>query len=251
MLVVKQIIRIGRGRFEKRHPIAPTTWPHFDLLWVHRGTVVLHASSGDASVKVSAPSGVLIAPHTEFSGSCTTADASASICHFEATGTATVPVMHCIGQDSFLAQAMVTLGLRYHDEGVAQAVQERLLQSILDNVFVASERSKNTSEATAAWDMAAQDLSRTRTLADVAAHLSMSESRFRAIHRTAYPSSAGQHLLALRMRTAAELLATTGCTITQISQAVGYAHPESLTQAFAKFHGLTPRDYRAQAVRFA
>ncbi len=52
------------------------------------------------------------------------------------------------------------------------------------------------------------------------------------------------HLIATRMKRAAELLATTGMHVRDVAAAVGYRQPAQFAKAFRREHGVTPSAYR-------
>jgi len=253
---IESILRCATGRFDKRHVVGPSTWPHFDLLWIHRGTVTLKIGDTSEPVILTSPTGVLIAPNTPFNGKAITPFALASICHFEADR------HEAVRQDgaSFALpnpdecpalQSMIELLHRNAARQMETSVQKHLLRSIIECFLSPAVPQHHSGKILRAWTIAAQNLQGIRTLTDVAAIVGMSESGFRALHRKAFPTSAGRHLLALRMNEAARLLGASGDTISQIARLVGYTHPESFSHAFSKFYGAAPRDYRERADRFA
>lgn len=58
------------------------------------------------------------------------------------------------------------------------------------------------------------------------------------------------HLTAVRMERAAELLERRALTVREVAHRVGYRQPAQFAKAFRRHHGLAPSDYRARA-RFA
>lgn len=76
-------------------------------------------------------------------------------------------------------------------------------------------------------------------------------SRLRARHRAACDSSAGDHLRALRLARAERLLNTTNLGVGAIARAVGYAHLETFSAAFAFRYCEPPSLYRSEFNRFA
>ncbi|MEM1410193.1 MAG: helix-turn-helix domain-containing protein [Pseudomonadota bacterium] len=64
-------------------------------------------------------------------------------------------------------------------------------------------------------------------------------------------TSAGQHLIALRINAAKSLLATTNLPVHVIAKRVGYSHPESCFHAFRRYVGQTPLAFRRAAAPFA
>jgi AraC family transcriptional regulator of adaptative response / methylphosphotriester-DNA alkyltransferase methyltransferase len=59
-----------------------------------------------------------------------------------------------------------------------------------------------------------------------------------------------EHLTAVRMERAAELLRVRGLTVRDVAHRVGYRQPAQFAKAFRRHHGVAPSDYRA-ARRFA
>ena len=58
-----------------------------------------------------------------------------------------------------------------------------------------------------------------------------------------------EHLTAVRMERAAELLATRGMTVREVAQRVGYRQPAQFAKAFRRHHGVAPSGFR-EASRF-
>jgi AraC-like DNA-binding protein len=248
---IKNILRCATGQFDKRHVVGPSTWPHFDLLWIHRGAVELKIGDISEPVVLNSPTGVLITPNTSFNGKVITPFALASICHFEAVKHDAASFASPNPDECPALQSMIELLHRNAARQMETSVQKHLLRSIIECFLSTSIPQHHSGKVLRAWTIAAQNLQGIRTLTDVAAIVGMSESGFRALHRKAFPSSAGRHLLTLRMNEAARLLGASGDTVSQIARLVGYTHPESFSHAFAKFYGTAPRDYRERADRFA
>ena len=64
---------------------------------------------------------------------------------------------------------------------------------------------------------------------------------FTEIGQTTY----SKHLAAIRMRHAAELLATTALTVRAVAHRVGYREPAQFAKAFRRHHGVNPSMFRA------
>ncbi|MCJ8323644.1 MAG: helix-turn-helix transcriptional regulator [Rhizobiales bacterium] len=251
------------GRIDRRMNIAPTTWPFHDLFWVHQGGVELKFTEKNSTVMLNAPSGVLIMPNTEFSGRTVDSFATVSICHFEYNGdcgaefmrpgyqsvrdTERIHIQNQVGLAMFLAK-------RNDPKDIPR--RQRALHAIIDGFGSQehwySDRLPNSHDRlNTAWEAAAENLNSIRTLSDVAALASINESRFRTLHRTKWKTSAGDYLRELRLKKAEELLATTGFTLAEISQKIGYRHTESFFASFKKNRGITPGEYRRRSKPFA
>lgn len=81
-------------------------------------------------------------------------------------------------------------------------------------------------------------------LADVAAHFNFSMSYCSRLIKTSTGVSFNEWKRTLRLRRAEHLLLNSSYTISQISDAVGYANPESLIRTFKREFHLSPSEYR-------
>jgi len=249
------IIRQDAGRFDRRFRVGPVCWPHFDLLWVHEGRIRLQFEPGGKPLDLAAPGGVLVFPQISFQGDAISEFAEASVCHFSGgphAGRAPASgYLAPTGGDAFHVQNLVRLSLHHARRGAALPVRLRLLAAILDCFAVAPDTPVQTDRVSLAWAYARARLDKIRSLSDVAGGVGLSESTFRTLHRRANGAPAGQHLKELRLAEAERLLATTGLSVAQVARAVGYAHPESFTNAFGKSRNLSPAAYRRRCKVFA
>ncbi len=249
MIQPHRIFRHAYGSFDHRHTIEPMSWPHFDILWIHRGALSLTLAG--VAHRIEAPGGVLIAPGTLFSGRAISDFAVASVCHFEGQGGLQSPFLAHDPENAGAIQPMLDLLGRYVGSSAPEAKQLGLLHSIIAAFEPLGAAQVLPARLTQGWQMAAESLERVRSLTDVANAIGMSESGFRALHRSHFDTSAGQYLLTMRMEHAARRLATSRDRIADIAKAVGYAYPESFSQSFHKYFGVNPRAYRNAADRFA
>ena len=56
-----------------------------------------------------------------------------------------------------------------------------------------------------------------------------------------------EHLTAVRMVRAADLLARTSITVREVARGVGYRQPAQFAKAFRRHHGVAPSDFRARS----
>jgi len=249
--VPSKILKQLYGRFDKRFGIGPVSWPFFDLLWVHSGTIKLCIGIDREILTISAPAGILIFPDTAFSGQATGGVAHASICHFLAPETDTNGYHLSAQADRHHIQNLIQFSLSYEQRTTPMEIRIKLLAAICDCFGQHIEISSGANPAERAWRMAQEKLDQIRGLSDVANFANLSESAFRAMHSRHYSTSAGRHLQNMRFLTAERLLVTTGDTVREISSAVGYAHAESFSAAFTKSRGKTPAAYRRWCQRLA
>lgn len=243
------------GRVNRRMPIGPVRWPFHDLFWVHEGGAQLIFPELQATLELTAPAGVLILPGTLFRGTTTGAFATASICHFELAGYAGEPGYLLPHANEVLhLQSMLKLAMELaHRQGPGDLPRRRrLLLTLLDG-FASETAAVPASEdrLTIAWRQASKNLHRMRTLSDVAALLDISESTLRAMHRSAWHTSAGEYLRELRLSRAEELMVGTDKPLSEIAAAVGYQHATTLSAAFRARRGKTPGAYRRWSNPFA
>lgn len=237
------------GRINRRMPIGPVKWPFHDLFWIHEGSASIEFPELSVRLALTAPSGVLILPNTLFQGATVGTLATASICHFTLAQPIPTPgfLLPNVGEELHI-QSLLKLSLHLAREGRDEDIprRKRLLLTLLDGFAAraAAPPNRDGGRLAEAWRQATENLHRMRTLADVAALLGLSESTFRALHRAAWKTSAGEHLRELRLTRAEELLAGTDKSVAQIAAAVGYGHAATLSAAFRTRRGKTPGQYR-------
>lgn len=248
------LLRHAYGRFDRRLPIGPVTWPFHDLLWIHQGRARIVFDDG-AQADLAAPDGVLIRPDTPFCGSAIAGAAIASVCHFETSQRVPPGFLRVTPGERIDLQVLVRMALRLAEDRPDRIARRvRLLETILDGFAPQSDvksKDRDAERVFRAWTLAAQNLGAMRSLADVAGLISLRESAFRTLHRNLHGRSAGAHLRDLRLTQAEALLATTGLTISEIAGRVGYAHAETMSAAFRRARGMTPGAYRRHSKPFA
>jgi len=94
------------------------------------------------------------------------------------------------------------------------------------------------------WEKIRQDLSQTWTLDDMARKAGLSEGHFRRLCRAELGFSPQRQLARLRMQRVSLLLSTTDLTLEQISAQVGYGDAFSLSAAYRRHAGISPRQFR-------
>lgn len=248
------LLRHAYGRFDRRLPIGPVTWPFHDLLWIHQGQVRIDFGSGD-SVTLTAPDGILILPNTAFLGATIGNPATASVCHFQTDDETKPGHLSPAPKERIDLQALIRLALRLAQDSPDDTPRRlRLLEAICDGFAPQTgghPQDHNARRLAQAWDLAAQNLGAMRSLMDVAALIDLRESALRTLHRDVHGTPAGAHLRELRLSQAEALLATTGLTMTDIAYRVGYSHAETLSAAFHQSRGMTPGSFRRHAKPFA
>lgn len=94
------------------------------------------------------------------------------------------------------------------------------------------------------WQKVEKSLQSDWSLGDLAAAAFLSEEHLRRLCKKQLGRSPVQHLTFLRMQRAGELLATTELKIDAVAHAIGYASGAHFSNAFTKWVGMRPSEYR-------
>ncbi len=97
------------------------------------------------------------------------------------------------------------------------------------------------------WDQVAANVGADWTLEGLAATVHVSPEHLRRLCRAALGRSPMQHVIWLRMRKAAELLASTDLKIEAVANEVGYQNPFVFSNTFKKWIGWRPSEHRGKA----
>jgi AraC-like DNA-binding protein len=87
----------------------------------------------------------------------------------------------------------------------------------------------------------ASDLS----LDDIARRVASSRRQLQRAYSEIGDTTFREHLTAVRMERAAELLRMRGLTVRDVAHRVGYRQPAQFAKAFRRHHGIAPSDFRA------
>jgi AraC-like DNA-binding protein len=98
------------------------------------------------------------------------------------------------------------------------------------------------------WERVAKQVGRDWTLQELADAAHVSPEHLRRLCRKALGRSPMQHVIWLRMRKAAELLATTDAKIESVSRTVGYQNPFVFSNTFKKWIGWRPSEHRGRTL---
>jgi AraC-like DNA-binding protein len=88
----------------------------------------------------------------------------------------------------------------------------------------------------------ASDLS----LDDIARRVASSRRQLQRAYTEIGSTTFREHLTAVRMDRAAELLHIRGLTVRDVAHSVGYRQPAQFAKAFRRHHGIAPSDFRAR-----
>lgn len=82
-------------------------------------------------------------------------------------------------------------------------------------------------------------------LDDIARRVASSRRQLQRAYAEIGKTTFREHLTAVRMERAAELLSTRGLTIREIAHRVGYRQPAQFAKAFRRQHGQAPSGFRS------
>src|SRR3954451_9196025 len=84
-------------------------------------------------------------------------------------------------------------------------------------------------------------------LDDIARRVASSRRQLQRAYAEIGATTFRDHLTAVRMHVAAELLSTRALTVRGAAHRFGYRQPPQFAKAFRRHHGVAPSDYRAGA----
>ncbi len=82
------------------------------------------------------------------------------------------------------------------------------------------------------------------SLDDIARRVASSRRQLQRAYSEIGQTTFREHLTAVRMERAAELLTTRGLTVREVAHRVGYRQPAQFAKAFRRHHGLAPSAFR-------
>jgi transcriptional regulator GlxA family with amidase domain len=89
----------------------------------------------------------------------------------------------------------------------------------------------------------ASDLS----LDDIARRVASSRRQLQRAYAEIGSTTFREHLTAVRMDRAGDMLSTRGLTVREVAHRVGYRQPAQFAKAFRRHHGASPSTFRAQS----
>lgn len=144
------------------------------------------------------------------------------------------------------------LGLMYECNGPAQpTLMQEWTDLIHAYVLRFAQPSDHPDQLRMLWERVAANLADNWTLARLAREAGYSNEHLRRLCRRQLGRSPMHQVIYMRMRRAAELLAATGQTIESIALEVGYHNPFVFSNAFTKWIGWRPSEYRRKKLNAA
>jgi transcriptional regulator GlxA family with amidase domain len=85
------------------------------------------------------------------------------------------------------------------------------------------------------------------SLDDIARRVASSRRQLQRAYAEIGDTTFRDHLTAVRMQRAAEMLGTRGLTVREVAHRVGYRQPAQFAKAFRRHHDVSPSVYRSRA----
>ncbi|MEJ6778804.1 MAG: helix-turn-helix transcriptional regulator [Akkermansiaceae bacterium] len=247
------------GEFSERMPMRASSWPHFDLLYVHEGHLEIQVE-GMGRVSLGPGEGILLFPNTPFSPYGKTSRAKASVQHFSLGDSGVLPppfdllagrsraaiVRQGLPNKQLEADINRSMSLALaEDSPVLQLMREAVLTLILAELLQTTlpdpKAGKNT-EPLIRW-AEGQSLANLN-VEKLAEKAGITTSGLRRRFLMNLKITPQQYLFNLRMNEAARLLRETAFPIKEIASRVGYGSAVSFHNAFQKTRGEAPGSYR-------
>jgi AraC-like DNA-binding protein len=92
----------------------------------------------------------------------------------------------------------------------------------------------------------AQEYGTDLSLDDIARRVASSRRQLQRAYKEIGDTTFREHLTAVRMDRAADLLSTRSLTVRDVARRVGYRQPAQFAKAFRRHHGTSPSAFRAQ-----
>jgi AraC-like DNA-binding protein len=86
-------------------------------------------------------------------------------------------------------------------------------------------------------------------LDDIARRVASSRRQLQRAYKEIGDTTFREHLTAVRMERAAELLSSRSLTVRDVARRVGYRQPAQFAKAFRRHHGMSPSAYRMQRLQ--
>jgi AraC family transcriptional regulator, regulatory protein of adaptative response / methylphosphotriester-DNA alkyltransferase methyltransferase len=87
------------------------------------------------------------------------------------------------------------------------------------------------------------------SLDDIARRVASSRRQLQRAYAEIGGTTFRDHLTAVRMRVAADMLRSRALTVREVAHRVGYRQPAQFAKAFRRHHGVAPSDFRSGAGR--
>ncbi|HBA96636.1 MAG TPA: AraC family transcriptional regulator [Lachnospiraceae bacterium] len=148
------------------------------------------------------------------------------------------------------------IGYAYHEFNRNRQYKNRMLNSIINALFITLLRnhgnnvimpetgSTKKSENLVFMLKYIQEHFNTVSLAELSGFFNYSERQIQRIIKDSTGLGFSENILRLKMKKAGKLLKNPDLTIATVAEKTGYSDPGTFRQAFKKYYGMTPKEYR-------
>jgi len=250
-----EILFHGTGHYPIGAVIGPARWPHWDLLVVVRGLVILSAGrrSLNGQYRLEEGDAILIPPGVRFRGTGQTSHNAIWVLHLKnpmACSPGRTRHFRQVAGDAFARGLLTEIAGVYL--GNPKVKSDPYLLSMVCTLWEKLHRHNRGGGRRQAGDARLrfwriEDLetlsgSALPTSADLAAEAGLSVSHHRVLFTKEYGFPPGQHLRQLRIVYARKLLKETQLPIKRIASTVGYKDVVSFHRGFKNVCGCTPEN---------
>lgn len=236
-----------------------SSWPHFDLLYVHEGAVEMQVA-GVGRVSLHVGEGILLFPGTNFAPFGDSSQAKASVQHFLLGSEEVLPppfdmlagrsraaiVRRGVVNEQLDADIVRAMALAVCESTpMLQLMREALLTLILGeflNATLPDPKKAGSMGAIIEW-MRGQTLAEL-TVERIAQSVGITSSGLRRRFLRDLGMTPQQYLVGQRINEAARMLRETSMPIKEVGFRVGYGSAVSFNSAFRKARDETPGSYR-------
>ena len=150
-----------------------------------------------------------------------------------------------IWEDLYAAREHISIGkVRLQTLHILQYLTDETVVPQVKNMFLTKTQA---GLAKRLKEILTENLSEHRSVRSVADCFGISETSLKNYFRLVYGQNISQFLNEERMKLAAELLATTSNSVSDIAKACGYVNQGRFAKLFKKYHHMKPLDYRRNA----
>jgi len=249
------------GEFSPSQPLVHTVWPHYDLLFIHEGSLKMQVA-GIGSITLQAGDGILLFPETAFSPHGKNSKAKASVQHFSLSESVALPppysklqreksgaVVYRGGASQYL-EADIHRSMEWArlPESAERTTMRQALLTIILGEFL--QLQWKTVSVDCASDQA--------SLLEWASHQPLAELSVEALAEAAGVSeptlrrqflanggiSPREVIVRMRMNEAKRLLTETSTPLKEIANRVGYGSAIAFNNSFKRSVAITPGEYR-------
>ncbi|BDS08539.1 hypothetical protein NT6N_35790 [Oceaniferula spumae] len=240
-------------------PMRASSWPHFDLLYIHEGHLEMQVE-GIGRVLLGSGEGILLFPNTHFAPYGKASQAKASVQHFSLGESDALPppfnlltgrshaaiVRQGAPNKQLEADVNRSMSLALAEQSpILQVMREALLTLVLAEFLhttLPDPKSDKNTEPLTRWaeGQSIADLN----VEKLATQAGVTTSGLRRRFLKELQITPQQYLLNLRINEAARQLRETAMPIKEIAARTGYRSPVSFHNAFKKRRGESPGHYR-------